>query len=201
MLLFIVQVCCVRKQQLHKFLCGIFTEAPWLSYTTFGLNVFNYNQYWRTDTDADNLKCAQILWEVRIFHKRIKDYVYLLIVTHILGIHMRRTCFMQSTWKVEDWRDKLWRSIVQTTVLCCSLPIPFMPGDRAKWVALVLERKSSPFTFVLSSFIPLLSTQLSSVSLHSFSGLSSSSILRRVFHHERKRKKEGTRAAGYVNYM
>ena len=191
MLLFIVQVCCVRKQQLHQFLCGTFTEAPWLSYATFGFNVFNYNQYWRTDTDADNLKCGQILWDVRIFHKRTKDYVYLLIVTHILGIRMRRMCLMQSTWKVEDWRDKLWRSIVQTTVLCCSSPIPFMPGHRAKWVVLVLERKSSPFTFVLPSFIPLLSTQLSSVFLHSFSGLPSSSILQRVFHHEHKCKKRG----------
>ena len=38
------------------------------------------------------------------------------------------------------------------------------------------------------------------LSLHSFSGLPLSSILRRVFHHERKHKKEGTRVAEYVNY-
>ena len=55
----------------------------------------------------------------------------------------------------------------------------------------MLAHKSSPFTFVLPSFIPLLSTQPSSVSLHSFSGLPSSSVLRRVFHHDRKRKKRG----------
>ena len=104
---------------------------------------------------------------------------------------MRRTCLTQSTWKVAGWCHKLWQSVMQTTVSCYSSLIPFTPDQQAKWVPFVLAHKSSHFTFVLPSFIPLLSTQPSSVSLHSFSGLLSLSIIRRVFHHERKRKKKG----------
>ena len=55
---------------------------------------------------------------------------------------------------------------------------------------LVLAHKSS-FTFFLPSFISLLSTQSSFVPLHPLSGLPSSSSVRRVFHHEHKRTKEG----------
>ena len=63
------------------------------------------------------------------------------------------------------------------TMPCCSLPTPFTARQRVKWIALLLARKSSPFTVVLSSFI----TQTSSVPLDAFSGLASSSLLW-VFH-------------------
>ena len=91
--------------------------------------------------------------------------------------------------------------VVQTTVWCCSSLIPFTPGQRAE--------SDSRWCWRASLLLSLLYCRLSSFrwALNClqylcirFHGLPSSSILRRFFHHERKRKKEGTRAAWYVNY-
>ena len=55
--------------------------------------------------------------------------------------------------------DKIkWRSTIETTP-CCPLPIPFIV-QRVKYFAQVLMCKSSLVTIILSSFIPLLSSQL-----------------------------------------
>ena len=119
----------------------------------------------------------------------------------ILGIRMRRTCPRRAREKLQvdvtNYGEASCRLCVVLTM--CRAVLRLSRSRR------VIERSGLRWCWranllLWPSFIPLLSTQSSSVSLHSFFGLSSSSILRRVFHHERKRKKEGTRAAGYVNY-
>ena len=57
----------------------IFTEAPQLSYTTFGFDV-NYNRYWRTYTDADKM-CLNFIRDVKLFpqeNRGLIDEIYYL---------------------------------------------------------------------------------------------------------------------------
>ena len=139
-----------------------------------------------------------------------------------LGIRMRRTCLMQSMWKVdmstckimvkcrvvdlEEFEDVSGVTQPSPNAKLCGVVRGVLPMKKSKTCAyfdgeisvgkstmrlLVLARKSSSFTFFLPSFISLLSTQPSSVPLHPFSGLPSLSSIRRVFHHEHKRTKEG----------
>ena len=74
---------------------------------------------------------------------------------------------------------------------------PIHAGSASKVSRVGVGAQVFSFNFRTTVFHP---TQLFSVSLHSFSGLPSSYILQSVFQHERKRKKEGAHAAGYVNY-
>ena len=94
-----------------------------------------------------------------------------------------------STWKV---RKNKARSAVETTP-CCPPPIPFT-GQRAKLIARVLTRNSFLVTFILSSFILLLNSQLTV--FHTSGLVLASSILRilDLEHHERHVPKR------YVNY-
>ena len=60
----------------------IFTEAPQLSYITFGFNVFNYSQYWRTYSDADKV-CSNFIRDVKLFpleNKALIDEIYYLCI-------------------------------------------------------------------------------------------------------------------------
>ena len=52
----------------------IFTEAPQLSYTTFGFNAFNYNRYLRTYTDADKM-CSNFIRDVRLFPQENRELI------------------------------------------------------------------------------------------------------------------------------
>ena len=123
------------------------------------------------------------------------------------GICMRKTCLTQSMWKVgmltcevmvkrcavdlEEFEDvsgvtrpspnaKLCGVVRGVSPMKKSKPCTYFDGEisdgkSTMWL-LVLARKSS-FTFFLPSFISLLSTQPSSVPLHPFSGLPSSSSI------------------------
>jgi len=56
----------------------IFTEAPRLSYTTFGFNASNCNVYWRSYTDADKM-CSNFIRDVKLFpqvNRGLSDEVY-----------------------------------------------------------------------------------------------------------------------------
>ena len=59
LMLFIAQVCCVRKLETGTPLIHIFTEAPQFSYTTFVFNASNYKRYWRTYTEMCSNFCKR----------------------------------------------------------------------------------------------------------------------------------------------
>ena len=73
-LLFIVQVCQKARATGIPLIRDIFTEAPQLSYTTFGFNAFNYNRYRRTYTDADKM-CSNFIRDVRLFPKENRELI------------------------------------------------------------------------------------------------------------------------------
>ena len=93
----------------------IFTEAPQLSYTTFGFNVFNYSQYWRTYSDADKV-CSNFIRDVKLFpleNKALIDEIYylcIIVFNTILYIYIISLLTPIVVWKMKFNNNKSrWR--------------------------------------------------------------------------------------------